>query len=165
MIRMLAPFCSVVETHSLTKAGFVEQRKLGSTGLTVSGIGFGCGTGAALMIGGDPQEQLAAVQRALDAGITYFDTAPIYGAGKSEISLGRTLKALNANPTVATKVALELSDLDDIAGSTVKSIEASLKRLQRDRVDVVHLHNRVARERAAKSDVGVGALLTLDDIL
>lgn len=138
---------------------------LGSTGLQVSEIGFGCGTGAKLMIDGDPDAQLAAVRYALDAGITYFDTAPIYGAGRSETSLGRALHALGADPVVATKVALELDDLDDIAASTVTSIEASLRRLGRDHVHVVHLHNRVGRARAAKSDLGVGAMLTVDDIL
>lgn len=143
----------------------MKTRLLGATGLHVSEIGFGCGTGARLMIDGAPDAQVGAVRSALDAGITYFDTAPIYGAGRSETSLGRALRVLGANVTVATKVALELGDLDDIAGATVASIEASLRRLGREHVNVVHLHNRVARQRSAKSDLGVGAMLTIDDIL
>ena len=55
----------------------MEQRPLGKTGLTVSALGFGCGAVGGLMVGGDPAEQRQAVSRALDAGITYFDTAAV----------------------------------------------------------------------------------------
>ncbi len=133
--------------------------------MRISEIGFGCGGGAGLMIGDDEDAQVAAVARALERGITYFDTAPIYGGHRSERNLGRALRRLDAVPIVATKVALELEDLDDIAGAVVASVEGSLERLGRDMVEVVYLHNRVARARAAKPDIGVGALLTEADIL
>lgn len=117
------------------------------------------------MIRDEPEAQKAAVARALELGITYFDTAPIYGDTRSETSLGRALQALDAKPIVATKVALELEQLDDIPAAVVASVESSLERLRRDMVEVVYLHNRVAGRRAAKPDVGVGALLTVDDVL
>lgn len=143
----------------------MNYRTLGKTGLKISEIGFGCGTGAALMISGDPAEQKKAVARALELGVTYFDTAPIYGETKSESNLGRTLKALDAKPIVVTKVALQFDELDDVHASTVASVEASLARLQRDAVQVVYLHNRVGKARAPKPDIGVGALLTVEDVL
>ncbi len=143
----------------------MNLRTLGRTGLRISEIGFGCGGGAGLMVGDDAEAQTAAVARALELGITYFDTAPIYGEHRSEANLGRALRRLGARPIVATKIALELDDLDDIPGAVVKSVEGSLERLGRDMVEVVYLHNRVARRRAAKPDIGVGALLTADDVV
>jgi aryl-alcohol dehydrogenase-like predicted oxidoreductase len=143
----------------------VKSRPIGRSGLQISEIGFGCGTGAALMVSGTPEEQRAAVARALDAGITYFDTAPIYGEARSEANLGRVLRELGAAPVVGTKVALELGDLDDIAGAVERSIAGSVQRIGREPLDVVFLHNRVAHARAARADIGVGALLTVDDVL
>lgn len=143
----------------------MRYRTLGRTGLRISEIGFGCGGGAGLMVKGSPEAQKAAVARALELGITYFDTAPVYGAGRSETNLGNALHELDAKPIVVTKVALDLEELDDIAGSVVRSVEQSLERLRREAVEVVYLHNRVAAERAPKPDVGVGALLTADDVL
>jgi aryl-alcohol dehydrogenase-like predicted oxidoreductase len=145
--------------------GRMQYRTLGKTGLKISEIGFGCGTGAALMISGDPAEQKKAIARALELGVTYFDTAPIYGEMKSEINLGRVLKELDVKPIVVTKVALQIDELDDVHASTVKSVEASLQRLQRDAVEVVYLHNRIGTARAPKPDIGVGALLTVEDVL
>lgn len=143
----------------------MQYRTLGKTGLRISEIGFGCGTGAALMIGGDPAEQKRAVARALELGITYFDTAPIYGERRSEANLGRVLKELDAKPVVVTKIALQIDELDDIQAAVIASVEGSLERLNRDMVEVVYLHNRVGKVRASKPDIGVGALLTVDDVL
>jgi L-galactose dehydrogenase/L-glyceraldehyde 3-phosphate reductase len=56
----------------------MEQRALGRTGISVSALGFGCGSIGGLMVRGDPAAQKAAVARALDAGVTYFDTAAQY---------------------------------------------------------------------------------------
>jgi aryl-alcohol dehydrogenase-like predicted oxidoreductase len=117
------------------------------------------------MISEDSEAQRAAVDRALERGVTYFDTAPIYGAFRSEFALGRALHALDAKPRVATKIALELEDLDDIPGAVITSVEGSLQRLGRDEVDVVYLHNRVGIARAPRADLGVGALLTVEDVL
>lgn len=143
----------------------METRTLSHGPVQVSRIGFGCGPTARLMTSGDEAAQLAAVRRALDLGISYFDTAPIYGAGASETALGAALKRLDARATVTTKVALEWDDLTDIPGAVARSLEGSLSRLGTASIDVVHIHNRVGRTRSVKAEYGSGALLTLDDVL
>ena len=69
----------------------METRVFGRTGLHVSKLGFGCGAVGGLMVRGAPADQELAVARAVDAGITFFDTAPGYGDGLSETNLGRVL--------------------------------------------------------------------------
>ena len=76
----------------------MEQRVLGRTGLRVSVLGYGAGAVGGLMVRGTAAEQERSVGTALDAGITYVDTAPSYGNGESERNLGRVLKALGASP-------------------------------------------------------------------
>jgi aryl-alcohol dehydrogenase-like predicted oxidoreductase len=143
----------------------VNRRVLGRTGLSVSEIGFGCGPTAGLVASGPREAQQAAVQRALDLGIDYFDTAPLYAAGESERNLGRLLRELRAAPRVATKVALAATDFGDIRGAILRSVEGSLARLGQSRIAVLHLHNRVGTQRAAQADFGSGALLCLEDVL
>jgi aryl-alcohol dehydrogenase-like predicted oxidoreductase len=127
----------------------VQQRSFGKTGLTVSALGFGCGAVGGLMTRGDPDDQVAAVRRALDAGITYFDTASMYGEGRSEENLGRALRTLGAwdRVVVGTKVRLNEADLTDPAQSVRASIVASLHRLGRQRIDLLQLHNPVGGTR------------------
>lgn len=135
----------------------MEQRPLGTTGLTVSALGFGCGAVGGLMVGGDPAEQRQAVARALDAGITYFDTAASYGDGLSEAHLGAVMRDLGAwsKVIVGTKFRLRPEDLGNPAVAVRASLEASLKRLGRDNVDVLHLHNPLALTAGAQSlDIG-----------
>ena len=86
----------------------MEQRSLGKTGLTVSTLGFGCGNVGGLMIRGTPADQERAVGRALALGITYYDTAPSYGAGEWERNLGRVLRTLRAPVLVGTKFRVEI---------------------------------------------------------
>ena len=143
----------------------VALRRLGRTGLAVSEIGFGCGTTADLMIHGTPEMRRRAVARALELGINYFDTAPVYGETASESHLGQALRELGARPIVATKVALVDDDLEDICGAVVHSVEASLGRLGLDTLPLIQLHNRVGARRAAKGEFGTGALLTVADVL
>lgn len=143
----------------------VARRILGRTGLSVSEIGFGCGTTAGLMIHGSRALRQDAVAHALSLGINYFDTAPIYGDNLSEINLGMALRALGAKPVVATKVALGEELLGDIAGAVARSVEGSLERLGLDRLPLIQLHNRVGESRAAKAEFGSGALLSVEDVL
>ena len=119
----------------------MKYRPIGSTNIEVSEIGFGCGGTAGLMINGTFEQQLAAVSRAIDLGVTYFDEAPDYGDGVSERNLGRVLLELGASPVITTKVEVRASDLDDIAGHVERSVEESLRRLQMDQVAVVQIHN------------------------
>jgi L-galactose dehydrogenase/L-glyceraldehyde 3-phosphate reductase len=123
----------------------IEQRPLGRTGLRVSALGFGCGAVGGLMVLGEPAEQRRAVERALDAGITYFDTAASYGDGRSETNLGRVLGEIGAwdRVVVGTKTRV---DTDEQPRRVVReALEASLRRLGHDSVDVYHYHNSVTR--------------------
>jgi aryl-alcohol dehydrogenase-like predicted oxidoreductase len=126
----------------------MRYRSLGSTGLTVSELGFGCGAVGGLMTEGRPDDQRRAVSRALEAGITYFDTAPSYGQTRSETNLGRVLQELDAwdKVVVGTKVRLEKSELGNVRATIRDSLDASLNRLGRPRVDLLQLHNNVGDE-------------------
>ncbi|HWO43189.1 MAG TPA: aldo/keto reductase [Candidatus Eisenbacteria bacterium] len=139
----------------------MKYRTLGRTGLNVSEIGFGCGNNAVLMVKAPYEEQRAAVRRALDRGINYFDTAFAYGLGKSEENLGRILRDLGAQAIVSTKIRLEADALEDLKAATIAAVEASLKRLQRDEVELIQLHTRVTKTRAA----GKRFSLTPGDVL
>jgi aryl-alcohol dehydrogenase-like predicted oxidoreductase len=107
------------------------------------------------MVRGAPAEQVRAVARALEAGITYFDTAPSYGDGRSEESLGRALRELGAwdRVTVGTKVRLGPDELLDPVAAIRTSIEASLRRLDHATVDLLQLHNHVVHVREGGQSV------------
>lgn len=140
----------------------MEWRELGTTSLKVSVIGFGCGSVGGLMVRGEPAAQNKAIGRALDAGVTYFDTAAQYGEGRSEENLGRALSDLGAwdHVVVGTKAGLRLSDRPDLAGALKRSLQESLRRLGRDSIDLLQLHSQVFVDGA---DAGRG--LNLSDVL
>ncbi|MBI2161293.1 MAG: aldo/keto reductase [Candidatus Rokubacteria bacterium] len=127
----------------------MEYRTLGRTGLRVSALGFGCGNVGGLLIRGAPADRERAVARALELGINYFDTAPLYGDGQSEQNLGQALRALEADVYVGTKVRLPAASLAEIPAAIARSLEASLRRLGMDRVDLLQLHNPITVERRA----------------
>jgi aryl-alcohol dehydrogenase-like predicted oxidoreductase len=131
----------------------MEQRPLGSTGLTVSALGFGCGAVGGLMVRGDAAEQRQAVSRALDAGITYFDTAAMYGDGASETNLGRVMQELGTWPRVVVGTKVRLPSTSDVRGAVRNSLEASLRRLGRSDVDIFHLHNPVGLTRSERGQL------------
>ncbi len=122
----------------------MEKRRLGKTGLDVSLLGFGCGAVGGLMVGGAPADQERAVARALELGVNYFDTAAQYGNGRSEENLGRVLKALKPEIYVGTKVRLPpTTEPGQIGAGITASLEASLARLQLERVDLFQFHNAI----------------------
>ncbi|RYI91941.1 MAG: aldo/keto reductase, partial [Acetobacteraceae bacterium] len=96
-----------------------------------------------LMVRGTAAEQERSLGTALDAGVTYVDTAPAYGNGESERNLGRVLKALGASPVLGTKARLPAAARGDIAGAITASLEASLARLGRESVDLFQLHDPI----------------------
>ena len=121
----------------------MEMRIYGRSGMKISILGFGCGAVGGLMVRGDHADQERAVARALDAGVNYFDTAVQYGNGESEKNLGRVLNKLKpTDAIVGTKVRLP-PDAGPIAAVIAKSLEGSLQRLGRERVDILHLHNPI----------------------
>lgn len=126
----------------------MEQRAFGRTGLKLGALGFGCGAVGALMVRGSAADQERAVARAVDVGVNYFDTAPDYGSGESEKTLGRVLRSVKAELVVGTKVRLREAVRGRIAAEITASLEASLQRLGRDSVDLFQLHNPIAPDGA-----------------
>jgi aryl-alcohol dehydrogenase-like predicted oxidoreductase len=114
----------------------MEQRRFGRTGLNVSLLGFGSGNVGGLMIRGEPADQERAVARAVELGINYFDTAQMYGNGESERNLGRVFNALKPDAYIGTKVRLPPTEPGRIGAAIDASLEASLRRLQREQVDL-----------------------------
>jgi aryl-alcohol dehydrogenase-like predicted oxidoreductase len=124
----------------------MRYRQLGRSGLTVSVVGLGCNNFGARMEDADVAPLVAA---ALDAGVTLFDTADLYGSphGRSEELLGRALGGRRDEAVVATKFGADVSGLNGpdwgVRGSrryVRRAVEGSLRRLGTDRVDLLQLH-------------------------
>lgn len=124
----------------------MEYKKFGSTGLVVSEICFGCwaigGHGYGVI---DDNESIAAIRKALDLGINFFDTADTYGFGHSEEVLEKALGARKKDVIIATKFGVAWNE----AGKTykdcspervLKSLDASLKRLKIDCIPIYQIH-------------------------
>lgn len=125
----------------------MEYRILGKTALQVSALSFGCGAVGGLLVKGERAEMVQAVGRAIELGINYFDTAALYGDGKSEENLGLVLAELGADVLVGTKVRLLPPQLENIEQAVIQSVEKSLTRLQLDCIDLIQLHTPVAVAR------------------
>lgn len=129
----------------------MRHRSLGRTGLTVSEIGFGCASYWGLPRF-DEGEAVRLVHRALDLGITLFDTAPGYSRGEAEPRLGRALKGRDVSGlVVATKAGTfhaggGRTGRDFSPAAITASVEASLKRLGLERLALVQLHGPAAAE-------------------
>ena len=119
----------------------MEFRRVGTSGLKVSEIGLGCNNFGMRL---DQAGTTAVVNAALDAGITQFDTADIYGATQSEVMLGVALGERRKDIVLATKFAGPLGKgANDRGGSRryiVQACEASLKRLNTDHIDLYQMH-------------------------
>jgi aryl-alcohol dehydrogenase-like predicted oxidoreductase len=102
------------------------------------------------------------VARALELGINYFDTASMYGNGESEKNLGRVWKALKPDAYVGTKVRLPPTGRGQIGAAITASLEASLARLQMERVDLFQFHNAIV---GATADAEFGADAVLDEVV
>src|SRR5918995_1199478 len=136
----------------------MRYRPFGKTGLQVSELVFGGGWVGGILIHQDAETRHAAIERALDAGINWIDTAPSYGDGESERALGWLLQDVADKPYLSTKVRLDLSRLDDITGQVKQSIEESLSRLRCDSVELLQLHNPIGPQTADQ-------LIGLDQVL
>jgi aryl-alcohol dehydrogenase-like predicted oxidoreductase len=125
----------------------MRYNPLGRTGLQVSQFGFGCGNIGGILVRGDYPTMRRVVSRAIGLGVNYFDTAPVYGDGQSEVNLGAVLRELKADVRVGTKVRLAAGDLARIGAAIVQSAEGSLRRLGREAVDLIQLHNHLGLQR------------------
>lgn len=119
----------------------MRKRRLGKSSLEVSVVGLGCNNFGIL----DIESSRKVVDRAIDSGITLFDTADIYGnRGGSEEQLGQILGARRKDIVLATKFGMAMDDEADKArasrGYIMNAVEASLKRLRTDRIDLYQLH-------------------------
>ena len=115
----------------------MEYRKLGSLNLSLVGIGcnnFGWRT--------DVAGTTAVVDAALDAGINFFDTADVYGAGESEEFLGKAFKGRRAKAIIATKFGIKMGEGKEGARAQYvhEALDASLRRLQTDTIDLYQIH-------------------------
>ena len=122
----------------------MEQRNLGSSGLRVSAVGLGCNN-----LGGrlDATASHLVVHAALDAGITFFDTAdryPVTNAGRSEELLGSALGRRRDDAIVATKFGLPMDAAGKLRGASrryiMSAVDASLRRLKTDWIDLYQVH-------------------------
>ena len=120
----------------------MKQRQLGTSGLKVSAVGLGCNN-FGLRI--ETEASRAVIHKALDLGITFFDTADVYGhRGGSETCLGLTLGARRKDIVVASKFGNAMDDAGTMKGASrryiLAAVEASLKRLKTDWIDIYQLH-------------------------
>jgi L-galactose dehydrogenase/L-glyceraldehyde 3-phosphate reductase len=141
----------------------MRYRAFGHTGLQVSELVFGGGFVGGILIHADDDTKLAALRRGLDGGMNWIDTAPSYGDGQSEQALGWLLKEVDATPYLSTKVRLDLARPDDLPGQIEASLEQSLKRLDRDKVDLFQLHNPIGPETSGAT-IGVRQVLGVNGV-
>ena len=139
----------------------MHTRRFGRTGLQVSELAFGGGYVGGLLILADDATRRRALARAFAAGINWIDTAPLYGQGRSEEALGWLLAEFRERPYLSTKVNLDTAKLHDIPGEIERSVHASLKRLRRESVDLLQLHNPIATRPVS----GAVRMIGLDDAL
>src|SRR5579863_5536698 len=128
----------------------LETAQLGSTGLEITRVGFGAWAigGGGWEFGWGPQEDvesIEAIERALELGVNWIDTAAAYGFGHSEAVVGRALRGLKERPYVFTKCSLREGAGRRVAhnlkrDSILREAEESLKRLDIDAIDLYQIH-------------------------
>jgi aryl-alcohol dehydrogenase-like predicted oxidoreductase len=144
----------------------MTTRALGTQGLAVSALGLGCmsmshayGTAEER----DERESIATIHRALELGVTFLDTAEVYGPFTNEELLGRALAGRRDRAVVATKFGFKIENgamtgLDSRPAHVREAVEGSLRRLRTDRIDLLYQH-RVDRDVPIEDVVGAMAEL------
>ena len=124
----------------------MKPRKLGKNGPNVSATGLGCMSMSQSYGARDDAESIRAIHRALDLGVTFFDTAAIYGQGHNETLVGRALGARRGDIVLATKCGIIPAspgpgiDADGSSAAIAASCDESLQRLGTDVIDLFYLH-------------------------
>jgi len=137
-----------------TVAGATESklphRTLGHTGASVSILAFGCGS--RFLMYKEEDKAFEVLNHAIDLGIDYIDTAAAYGDGKSEIRVGKVMATRRKEVWLATKI------IDRSYDAFMRRLDTSLKHLQTDHVDLLHIHNLGKADALAKIEAPDGAL-------
>jgi aryl-alcohol dehydrogenase-like predicted oxidoreductase len=141
----------------------LTKRRLGRQGPEVSALGLGCmGMSQSYGVRDDP-ESIATIHRALDLGVTFFDTAEVYGPHHNEELLGRALQGRRDRAVIATKFGFRIEGgkmvgLDSRPEHVREAVEGSLRRLGTDRIDLLYQH-RVDKQVPIEDVVGAMAAL------
>ena len=126
----------------------MQKRHLGRSGLEVSALGLGCmGMSANYGAPGDRQDMIAVIRSAVDRGVSFFDTAEVYGPFANEELVGEALASMRDQVVIATKFGFDVDPVTrerrgfNSRPEHIKSVvEASLKRLRTDRIDLLYQH-------------------------
>src|SRR5215467_1624386 len=128
----------------------MEKRKLGKGNLEVSALGLGCmGMSFGYGPAGDKQEMISVIRAAVERGVTFFDTAEVYGPYTNEELVGEALAPFRKQVVIATKFGFDLSGSDHRPGAAglnsrpehiKKAVEGSLKRLRVETIDLLYQH-------------------------
>jgi hypothetical protein len=136
--------------NALAGEARLPHRTLGGTGASVSILAFGCGS--RFLMYEDEEQALTVLNHAIDLGINYIDTAYGYGDGKSETRVGKVMAKRRKEVWLATKIQ------DRTRDAFLLRLEGSLKRLQTDQVDLVHIHSLGKADMLARLEAPDGAL-------
>src|SRR5580692_7025995 len=147
---------AVTGTAALASPGAMPTRVLGRTGARVSILAMG--GGSRFLMYKDEDKALEAVNRALDLGITYMDTAYGYGNGLSEERIGKVMKTRRKGIFVATKINKRSGD------EAMRVLEGSLKRLNVDQIDLIHIHSLTDEADLAAVEAKGGVLETVQKL-
>ncbi len=132
----------------------LPQRMLGRTGVKVPILAFGCGSRFLMY---KEEEASAILNQVIDSGITYLDTAMDYGKGESETRVGKVMAKRRKEVWLATKVTPAARSYDE----AMRLVEQSLKRLQTDHINLLHLHSLTTEDDLARIMAKDGAIHAL----
>jgi aryl-alcohol dehydrogenase-like predicted oxidoreductase len=126
----------------------MKKRKLGTSALEVSALGLGCmGMSFGYGPAGDQQEMISVIRAAVERGVTFFDTAEVYGPFTNEVLVGEALAPFRKQVVIATKFGFKLdpntgkqAGLDSRPGHIKEVAEGSLKRLKTEVIDLFYQH-------------------------
>jgi aryl-alcohol dehydrogenase-like predicted oxidoreductase len=135
---------------AVAATGKLPTRALGGTGVEVPMLAFGCGS--RFLSYEDDEQAVGVLSRAIDLGFTYLDTANNYGDGKSEERVGRLMPARRGEVFLQTKLGARKGE------EARRQLEASLKRLRTDRLDVLHIHGLESLDDLAAIEAKDGVL-------
>jgi len=141
----------------------MKMRKLGRNGPEVSAVGLGCMGMSAFYGGADEAQSIAVIHRALDLGVTLFDTAEMYGPHTNEVLVGKALKGLRDQAFIATKFGINRQPdgsavTDGSPANVRRAVEGSLSRLGVDHIDLYYQH-RIDPNTPIEETVGAMAEL------